>query len=148
MNKTDYALDKARDLLEKESWTFVAIKNVGGTVYTSKERGVAPALLLYEENVSLVGFVIADKVVGKAAALMYVLHQVRAVHAQVISEPALMYLRDHDIVTTYDKLVGNIENRSQDGLCPLEQATLCVVNPVAGLICIKETLRELTRRTS
>ena len=75
--------EKAKTLLAEGGYTCVICG--GDKVYTSHERGVKPLLELLEQGAELKGFSAADRVVGKAAAFLYVLLGVSAVYAGVIS---------------------------------------------------------------
>ena len=61
-------LQRAERALAEGGHTLVLVK--GERVITSNQRGVAPLLALIDTDVT--GFSAADKVVGKAAALLYV----------------------------------------------------------------------------
>ena len=82
-------LEHAKSILQEGGYTCVLCK--GEAIHTSYHRGVRPLLELLETDVS--GFCAADKVVGKATALLYRLLNVKAVHAQVISQAALQVLQ-------------------------------------------------------
>ena len=78
---------KARKLLAEGGYTCVAVKN--GSTCFSTERGVRPLLEWLEQpEAPLREAAVADKVIGKAAALLMVYAGVREVYAAVISEPA------------------------------------------------------------
>ncbi|MBR5315411.1 MAG: DUF1893 domain-containing protein [Firmicutes bacterium] len=111
--------------------------------YTTKHRGVKPLLDWLDAGIDLEGAVAADKVVGKAAAYLYVLLKVGFVYASVISKPALEVFERYGIEVEYDTLVDAIENRTKTGFCPMETAVWDVNEPdsVPGLL--KETLKKL-----
>ena len=132
-------LEKAKSILESGGYTCVLCK--GETVHTSNHRGVRPLLELLETNVA--GYCAADKVVGKATALLYCLLNVKAVHAQVISQAALQVLQNSPIHVTWDSTVEYIKNRAGDGRCPMEQATEGIDDPQEALVAIQNKLKEL-----
>jgi hypothetical protein len=72
---------------------------------------------------------IADKVIGKAAALLMVYAGVKEVFTPTISDPAVEVFEKHNVKITYDKVVERIINRTGDGLCPMESLCLNVENP-------------------
>ena len=118
------SLDKAKSLLLSSASTIAVVSN--GEVFTSQERGVKPLLhLLTEKKGFLKGASVADKVIGKAAALLMVLGEIKEVHTLIISEPAIKVFEKYNIPCYYDKKVERIVNRTGDGLCPME--TLCIV---------------------
>ena len=132
-------LERAKSLLQNGGYTCVLCK--GEAVHTSFHRGVRPLLELLETDVS--GFYAADKVVGKATALLYSLLNVKAVHAQVISSAALQVLQDSPVAVSWDTQVEYIKNRTGDGRCPMEQATEGIDDPQEALVAIQEKLKEL-----
>ena len=116
-------LERAKTLLSSTDST-IAVVSVDD-IFTSQERGVKPLLhLLKEKKGFLKGASVADKVIGKAAALLMVLGEIKEVHTLIISEPAIKVFEKHNIPCFYDKKVDRIINRTGDGLCPME--TLCI----------------------
>ena len=79
---------------------------------------------------------IADKVVGKAAALLMAYGKVKEVYTPTISTPALKVFKNHNIEIHYDKEVGRIINRKGDGLCPMETLCLNIENPEDAFVAI------------
>ena len=132
-------LETAKSMLESGNYTCVLCK--GDTVHTSQHRGVRPLLDLLRTDVS--GFCAADKVVGRATALLYRLLNVKAIHAQIISQGALQVLENSGIVVSWDTQVDFIRNRAGDGRCPMEQATEGIDDPQEALAAIQTKLKEL-----
>lgn len=139
MNKN---LIKAKGLLCANDYTCV-IQNED-RVYTSRERGVKPLLAWVNEDVDFAGFSAADKVVGKAAAFLYVLLGVEAVYAKIISAPAVQILEKHDIQVFYDEKVEAIRNRTNTGFCPMETMVWEIENPKEALEAIRQKVSELS----
>lgn len=133
--------EKARSLLAAEGYTCVLC--LGDRVLTSRKRGVAPLLELVESGEALNGFCAADKVVGKATALLYRLLGVKAVYADVISDSALQTLYDGGITVIYGEKAPYIINRTGDGRCPMETATADLDDPTLAPEAIKRKLQEL-----
>ena len=115
----------------------------GESEIVSTARGVSFLLGLYEDGKDYSGYVSADKVVGKGAALLYALLGIKEIYASVISESALSVLQKSGITCTYDTLVPHIINRRGDGICPIEGATMDIDNPADAPGVIMETLRTL-----
>ncbi len=139
MNKN---LIKAKGLLCANDYTCV-IQNED-CVYTSRERGVNPLLAWVNEDVDFAGFSAADKVVGKAAAFLYVLLRVEAVYAKIISAPAVQILEKYDIQVFYDEKVEAIRNRTNTGFCPMETTVWEIENPKEALEAIRQKASELS----
>lgn len=112
-------LNRAKQLLDEGA--ALAIVNGGGE-FTYNERGIKTLLSL--QSGSLTGAFVADKVVGKAAAMMLVRGGAIEVYAEIISQPALEVLKAHRVICLYGEIVPNIINRDKTGICPMEQAVL------------------------
>ena len=122
-------IEYLKDILLKENHTIVIYKS-DASVVVSDDRGVAPLMKLLKENKEqLRDSMIADKVIGKAAALLMVYAGVKEVFTPTISVPAIKAFEKHDVKITYDKVVERIINRKGDGLCPMETLCLNVENP-------------------
>ena len=132
-------LERAKSLLKSTDST-IAVVSVDD-VFTSHERGVKPLLhLLSEKKGFLKGASVADKVIGKAAALLMVLGEIKEVHTLIISEPAIKVFEKYIIPCFYDKKVDRIVNRTGDGLCPMETLCLDVDEPQEAFIAITNKL--------
>ena len=132
-------LQRAEKALAEGGYTLVLVK--GERVITSNQRGVAPLLALIDTDVT--GFSAADKVVGKAAALLYVKLGVCAVSAGVISSSAVDTLKKCNIECRARELTENIINRAGDGICPMEQAVAGISSPEKAVIVLKETIAKM-----
>ena len=134
-------LDAARNLLSHQGYTCVLC--AGDRVATSQHRGVAPLLGFLDSGKDYTGYSAADKVVGKATALLYRLLGVKAVWAAVISESALRVLQAGGIEAHWDQLVPHIINRTGTGPCPMEAATAHTEDPLVALEAIRIALKNL-----
>lgn len=136
-------LEKAKMLLVKTDSTCVLCN--GEIILTDKRRGVRPLLDLLEGDANVAGFAAADKVVGKAAAYLYCLLNIKCLYAQVISQPALDVLTKTGIQIEYGQLVPAIQNRTKDGFCPMESAVLKINTPEEALRAIYDALEQLKK---
>lgn len=137
-------LEKAKKLLLSGGYTCVLCR--GDTVLYSRERGVKPLLGWLSEQAIESGFSAADKVVGRAAAFLYVLLGARDVYADIMSEPACEVLAAHKIYFEATQTVPAIRDRTGDGFCPMESAVRNITEPEAALAAILEKLRELSSK--
>ena len=134
---------QALELLESGDFTCAAVLS-DETTLTSSRRGVAPLLGWIDEGVDLAGACAADKVVGKGAALLYVILEAREVYAHVISEQALAALEKHGVSAVCGQIVPYIVNRTGDGRCPIESAVWNIDDPDEALVSIRKKIRDLT----
>ncbi len=138
-------LEKATEMFKSGKYTCVLCKEK--EIITCTERGVKPLLYMLDGKSELKGFSAADKVVGKAAAFLYLLLGVKTVYAPVMSLSAIHLLEANGICPRYDNSVENIVNRSGTGICPMEETVkeLCV--PTEALKAIRHRLAELQSRS-
>ena len=137
-----FDLEKARSLLEKENYTCVICR--GDDVITDRRRGIRPLMELLESGKDLHGYSAADKVVGKAAAFLYCLLGVKALHAGVLSVPARDVLVSAGISVEWGSLVPAIRNRAGDGFCPMETAVWDLTDPALAPDAIRAALQKLS----
>ena len=136
-------IEKAKEILENGNYTCVICK--GDTVYTSTERGVAPVLSLIENKTNINGFSVADKVIGKAAAMLFSLAGVKEIFTDVTSIPAKDYLKKQGIAVSYNKLTEKIINRAGDGLCPMETLVMNINDEIEAYHAISEKIKTLRK---
>lgn len=137
----DTQLEQAKRFVEQKGYTCAIFSDQKW--YYSTKRGVKPLLEFLQNNNLKAGFIGADKVVGKGAAMLYLLLGAKSLYAFVISEPALKLLQNNKVAVYYNTLVPNIINREGNGICPIEQSVLQCDNPAEGLNLIKQKLKEL-----
>lgn len=122
---------------------YTCVLSDGEKTLTSRERGVKPLIAYIESGEDFRGFVAADKVVGKAAAMLYSLMGVKRLHAQVMTEQASAVCRRHGIEPSFDVITDKIINRRGDGICPMEQVVADVDEPQTALQAIIAKLKTL-----
>ena len=100
--------------------TCVVIQN--DVIHCSKERGILPLLNWLEQTPCvLLDAVVADKVVGKASALLLAYGGVRSVYANTIGMPAIEVFQKQHIPFCFDEQTETIRNRDDTGDCLMEQ---------------------------
>lgn len=134
-------LHRANEIMSRDEYTCAVIKD--DRIYTSKERGVKPLLTWLEGGEDMQGASAADKVVGKAAAFLYVKLQIKEVYAGVISAPACAVLERYGISVQYGQKVDAIRNRANTGFCPMETAVLDIEDTDEALSAIKTKVQEM-----
>ena len=132
--------ERARLLLQQGGHTCVLCH--ADKFYTDDRRGIRPLLEFLEQDRCWQAFCAADKVVGKAAAFLYRLMGIRALYAQVVSEPAARVLQEGNIDLEYDTLVPAIRNRSNTGFCPMETAVWDIQDPAQALAALQNALSQ------
>ncbi len=134
-------LEYAIELLKSGGYTLV-LKN-DSELITSKEKGISPLIGLIESGRSLESFSCADKIVGKAAALLYAKLNVKELYAEVLSKAAQPVLKKHNIYYSFGTLTASILNRKGDGICPMEKTVAEINNCDKAYSALKNKLSVL-----
>lgn len=122
------------------------IKN-GSGINTFTQRGVADLYDLYCNRPEYLNKAsIADKVVGKGAAALMILGNVKTVYADVISSQALQLLQTAGTKVSFGKEVPFIINRTKTGRCPLETACDRLYKPEEIFPVIKEFIETTVKQ--
>jgi len=133
----------AKQTLISNNYTCVIVKDKK-VVFTSVERGVKPIYQALEKySNELKGSSLADKVIGKGAALLVVQAGIRELFTDILSENAKTVLENNNIIFYCNKLVPNILNRTGNDFCPVEKLTKDINEPQQALSVIKEFLENL-----
>jgi len=86
---------------------------------------------------SLNGASIADKIVGKAIALLCVYARVKAVYAVILSKQAKSVLEQHSIYHKWENLTENIVGINKTACCPFEKLATKISNPKDAYLKLK-----------
>lgn len=114
-------MDRSLVNLLHDTGCSLVVKDGMGCVTTYNKKGVRDLdYLLAHEPQRLRGAVVADKVVGKAAAGFTAVAGVAEVYADVMSLPALCLLREAGVACHWAELVDRIEIPDGDSSCQLE----------------------------
>ena len=117
-------IEIAKELLKKEKYTLVVVKD-GDLLFTSKEKGIKPMYRLISDMKERVrGASIADKVIGRGAALLSSYVNIKEVFGEVMSKEAIEVLEENNINYSFSIICDYIKNRDKTGLCPIENLSL------------------------
>ena len=134
----------AKRILAQGRYTCVLVSDK--QCLTTTLRGVAPLLAWLDAGVDLTSYTAADRVVGRAAAYLYVLLGVKTVHATVASQAARAVAEQYGLTLTCDTVADAIRNRTDTGNCPMETATEGATSPDDALARIRRTLTALQKK--
>lgn len=115
----------------------------GGEFIFSGKRGIAPMMGFIASGTDLNGYSVADIVVGKAAALLFVKCGIKAVFAKTLSESGKSVLEKYAIPYEYGTLTGKIINRDGTDICPMEKTVSNTDDPEQAYILLKEKLQSM-----
>lgn len=128
--------------LRQEDLTLVACKG-GSVVFKSSNRGVEDLYhLVREQSALLAGASAADKVVGRAAAMLYTGSGVRELFTDKLSRAALAILHLAGVKVQYKKMIPFVMNNDRTGMCPVERLASTVDTLEQLMNCLQLFYRE------
>lgn len=133
MNNTSYI---------EQGYTCVLSKNEA-VIFMSREKGIKPLIEVIESNTDTQACFAEDKIVGKAAALLYAFMGVEAVHADVMSKDGLDILKTYGINASYNILTDKIINLRGDDICPMEKTVADIYEPQKAFDALKLKIKQM-----
>ena len=135
-------ITKLRKLLH--DYSLVILKN-NKVIYKSEEQGVIPIINALDNigKEKLRNSLIGDRIVGKAAALLFSLIKPRLIYALIMSKQAMSFLDQEGISYLYDVLVENILNKEKTDICPFEKILLNINDPQEAYKIIKNKIKNV-----
>jgi hypothetical protein len=131
-------LELAKNAFHTENLSFALVKQ-GRTLARGTGDGIGELLTAVETLGNQVrGASLADKIVGKAVAMVAAYGGICAIYSPLASEAARRVLVEHRIELQADRLVPLILNRRNDGPCPMERLTLPLEQPQDAVRALKE----------
>lgn len=113
----------AKYILYNENLNFVLVSQKG--TIKSSARGIKPIYDNYLENKEyFFDSSVADRVIGKAAAILLVSSGVKEIYTDLISQSALDYFEERKIKVSYAEKTDTILNREKNDLCPMEKLSM------------------------
>jgi len=135
----DLEISKAR--LNQRNFSLVIVKDrkILFETVSSGLWGLLQAIELLDKE--LAESSVADKVMGRAAALLLVYSCVSAVFAVTISEEGIKVLKDNGILYQFENRVPHILNSEGDDMCPFEKLTITLTNPAETYSRLKSLIK-------
>ncbi len=117
----------------------------GEVIFSSDSRGVAPLVEVIDAfgREGLIGVVTADRIVGRAAALLNVYMGAVEVHALLISAGAKEVLGSHGVGFVFREETDAIKERDGVIFCPFERLVQGVSDPEEAYLMIRAKLSDL-----
>jgi hypothetical protein len=130
-------LDKAKDELHGKNLTLVIVKDGLVLFETSSHRvsGFLDAIEVLGHEVE--GAFVADRVVGKAVAMLCVYIKAKGVYAVVMSRQASEVLIKHQILYESDQIVDSILDLNKLKICHFEKRVETVSEPEEAYVVLK-----------
>lgn len=131
----------AKRLLKEDDNTLVVVKS-NKVIFQSNDRGIKPMFTLTKEmKDESKDCSIADKVIGRGAALLSSYLNVKEVYGQLISKGAIDILQENNIRYSFETSCDFIKNRDKTGLCPIENLSLNISDSNEFISKVEEFLK-------
>jgi hypothetical protein len=128
----------AKKILKQHNFSLVVVKKEK-PILKSRFSGIKALIQAIEKlDKDLEGSAIADKVIGRAAALLLSYSHVKEAYATTLSVEGLKMLKENNIIVEYDKLVPIILDSKRKEICPFEKFSLTIKLPEQALKYLKE----------
>jgi ribosome biogenesis protein Tsr3 len=139
-------LQKAKKTLTTKKLTLCIIKN-GRIVFETRRHGISGFLDAIEKNSkTLEASSVADKVAGKAIALLCAYAKVNAIYAATMSSKAQTLLKQYHVQHEWHRLVEDILDKDRTDVCPFEKMAEQTSDPADAYERFK-TLQESLRNS-
>jgi len=128
-----------------EGFSMVIVRN-GRVLFESRKHGLSGLVEAIDKCGGLLkGSSIADKVVGKAAAMLIAYAGMVNVYASTLSIHGKQELEKHGIHYRYGKIVQYIAGRDKEKLCPFERLTMQISDPAEAYMKIKSYMERMRK---
>ncbi len=125
-------LEIAKKRLNEKNLTLSIVKNAE-VIFETASHGISGFLEAVEKlGGKLEGASVADRVVGKAIALLCVYARVKAIYATTLSKNAKVTFEKHAVYHEWCNLVESILDVDKVGMCPFEKLAKEILNPIEG----------------
>ncbi len=136
-------LDIAKNELYEQNLTLAIVKN-SQILYETKTHQITGFLNAIQKcQNQLEGASVADRVVGKAIALLCAYAKTKEVYAAVLGRQAQRILKTHKITCQWNQLVDNILDSTGQSMCPFEKAATNITDPEKAYTTFKDLQKNL-----
>lgn len=139
-------LEKAKKQLFAKHAAMVMVKD-GYVVFETSSHRISGFLEAIDRfSPKLKGASVADRVAGKAVALLCVFVGAKAIYADVMSKKAKTVFNDNEIACEWKELVDNILDLSKSKLCPFEERASSISDPRSAYEAFRKLQKTLSSK--
>ena len=131
-------IELAKEEFLKGNYTFVMAGE--GKIITNTNKGLSPIIELIESGDDFSDYAVCDKITGRAAAFLYVLLGIEAVHAKKMAKLAIQILDRAEIKYSYDEIIETVLDSEMKEIDPVELSVLRSGSAVQAINDIKSAL--------
>ena len=136
-------LEIAKKELYDKNLTIVIVKN-GTILFQTDSHRISGFIGAIEKLGSFLnGASVADRVAGKALALLCVYAGIRQIYAEVLSRKALAVFEDNQIMFEREEIIDNVLDMDKAGVCPFEKVAADISDPIESYVVFKALLEKM-----
>jgi len=136
-------LELAKKQLYNHQRTLVIVKG-GHVLFQTDSHKISGFIKAIEKHgTELNDSAVADRVAGKALALLCVYAGIREVYAEVLSKKAQSVFEENKIWVQCKQLVDNVLDLNKDDVCPFEKLAAIIVTPKDSYGAFRALLEEM-----
>jgi hypothetical protein len=130
-------LEIAKNQLYDKQLTLAIVKN-GQVLFQTDSHRISGFIGAIDKfGAQLNGASVADRVAGKALALLCVYAGIREVYAEVLSRKAKSVFEENDVAVEWKQLVDNVLDLNKTDTCPFEKAAAGISDPKDSYVAFK-----------
>ncbi len=130
------------ELIDKQL-TLAIVKN-GQVLFQTNSHRISGFIDAIEKfGAQLNGASVADRVAGKALALLCVYAGIREVYAEVVSRKAKAVFEVNHIPLEFKDMVDNVLDMNKSGVCPFEKVAADISDPKDAYVTFKIMLDKM-----
>lgn len=130
-------LEHAVEIFHGGAYAFVLVKN-DQIIATGASEGIGELLdAIVEFPDAVRGASLADKIVGKAVAMIAIHAGIAEIYTPLGSESAAEVLAKYRVPFHSQRMVPVIQNKRNDGACPMERLTMPITDPEVAVAALK-----------
>jgi hypothetical protein len=122
-------LEIAKKQLYSKQLTLAIVKNNQVLFQTDSHRISGFINAIDTLGMQLNGASVADRVAGKALALLCIYAGIGEVYAEVLSKKAQALFQENRVACQWTQLVDNVLDSNKTGVCPFEKAAAGISDP-------------------
>ena len=131
-------LNLAKNRLIQKNLSLIIVKE-GKVLFETESHGIGDLLKAVNKlGDGVKGSSVADRIVGRAAALLFVFSGVKAVFAVTASDGGFEVLAENNVFCIYEKKVANVLNFEKTDVCPFEKLVAKLSKPEEAYRVLRE----------
>jgi len=139
-------LEMAKKILGEENLSLVIVKKYK-VLFKSRSSGISGLLQAIENlNDGLHKSSVADRVIGRAAALLLVYFHAKEAYCATVSSEGLRVLKESNIPLEHENIVSRILDKEGKDICPFERFSLAISSPEEAYEKLKAFADSLKKR--